>query len=58
MRHALTLDAFVQRLKAKKLTDKRCGGDLSHPLEFMSLKPVLSNHNVSDLDKNGGEDMV
>lgn len=30
MRHELTLDAFVQRLKAKKLTDKRTGQNVQY----------------------------
>jgi hypothetical protein len=30
MRHELTLDAFVQRLKSKKLTDKRTGQNVQY----------------------------
>lgn len=30
MRHELTLDAFIQRLKSKKLTDKRTGQNVQY----------------------------
>ncbi|MGB5062015.1 MAG: ISNCY family transposase, partial [Candidatus Promineifilaceae bacterium] len=30
MRHELTLDAFIQRLKSKKLTDKRTGQNIQY----------------------------